>query len=82
MVDPLTSRFWQAAIQSRLIDATELTACWEALPPPRSKWPINSTAACARQAVHAGLLHTLAGRSSCSPGGRPGSRSTATSCST
>jgi serine/threonine protein kinase len=68
MVDPQTSRFWQAALQSRLIDATELTACWEALPPEK-RVADHLDRRLARQGVQAGLLtlwqaqQLLAGRS-------------------
>ena len=32
MVDPQASRFWQAALQSGLIDEAGLDACWDAIP--------------------------------------------------
>ncbi|WP_406694482.1 serine/threonine-protein kinase [Singulisphaera sp. Ch08] len=68
MVDPQTSRFWQASLQSRLIDVAELTACWEALPPEKQVAD-QLDRRLARQAVQAGLLtlwqaqQLLAGRS-------------------
>ncbi|SIO56154.1 hypothetical protein SAMN05444166_5192 [Singulisphaera sp. GP187] len=68
MVDPQTSRFWQAALQSRLIDVAELTACWKALPPEKQVAD-QLDRRLARQAVQAGLLtlwqaqQLLAGRS-------------------
>jgi serine/threonine protein kinase len=68
MVDPRTSRFWQAALQSRLIDVAELTACWETLPPEK-RVADQLDRRLARQAMQAGLLtlwqaqQLLAGRS-------------------
>lgn len=68
MVDPQTSRFWQASLQSRLIDVAELTACWKALPPEKQVAD-QLDRRLARQAVQAGLLtlwqaqQLLAGRS-------------------
>lgn len=68
MVDPQTSRFWQAARQSRLVDDAELTACWEALPPEK-RGADQLDRRLARQALQAGLLtlwqaqQLLAGRS-------------------
>src|SRR4051795_7947794 len=35
MVDPKASRFWQVALQSGLIDAEALTACFEAIAPEK-----------------------------------------------
>jgi serine/threonine-protein kinase len=32
MVDPQTTRFWQTAIQSGLVDAAALRACWDSIP--------------------------------------------------
>lgn len=35
MVDPRVSRFWQAALQSGLMDEAALTQCWDALAPEK-----------------------------------------------
>ena len=35
MVEPQTTRFWQAALQSGLIDEAALRACWDAIPEAR-----------------------------------------------
>ncbi len=69
MVDPQASRFWQAALQSGLIDAEGLNACFEAiLPEKRVAEQLDRRLA--RQAVQQGRLtlwqaqQLLAGRSS------------------
>jgi serine/threonine-protein kinase len=68
MVDPQTSRFWQAALQSGLIDVDGLRGCWEGLPPEK-RVADQLDRRLARQAVQAGLLtlwqaqQLLAGRS-------------------
>ncbi len=68
MVDPQTSRFWQAALQSGLIDREGLQACWEALPQEK-RVADQLDRRLARQAVQANLLtlwqaqQLLAGRS-------------------
>src|SRR5690349_10532632 len=68
MVDPQASRFWQAALQSGLIDAAGLQGCWDALPPEKRVLD-QLERRLARQAVQAGLLtvwqaqQLLAGRS-------------------
>src|SRR4051812_709894 len=69
MVDPETSRFWQAALQSGLVDAAVLRACWEALPAEK-RGADQLDRRLARQAVQAGRLtiwqaqQLLSGRSS------------------
>ena len=68
MVDPKASRFWQAGVQSGLIDADSLGACWDAIPEEK-RAPDQVDRRLARQAVQAGLLtlwqaqQLLAGRS-------------------
>src|SRR4051794_6079678 len=55
MVDPQASRFWQAAVQSGLIDAEGLKACWEAVPPEK-RVAEHVDRRLARQAVQARLI--------------------------
>src|SRR3954465_15015384 len=68
MVDPKESRFWQAALQSGLIDAEGLTACFEAIAPEK-RVAEQLDRRLARQAVQQGRLtlwqaqQILAGRS-------------------
>jgi serine/threonine protein kinase len=55
MVDPQTSRFWRAALQSGLIDTVALQSCWDKL--PEEKRTIDAIdRRLARQAVNAGYL--------------------------
>jgi serine/threonine protein kinase len=56
MVDPSASRFWQAALQSGLVDARGLTACWEAIPPEKRNAPEHLDRRLARQAVQQELV--------------------------
>ena len=37
MLDPKESRFWQATVLSGLMDAQRLTACWNAIPPGKTR---------------------------------------------
>ena len=68
MVDPKASRFWQAAIQSGLIDAEGLQACFEAIVPEK-RVAEQLDRRLARQVVQQGRLtlwqtqQILAGRS-------------------
>src|SRR4051794_33461731 len=69
MVDPQTSRFWQAGLQSGLVDAKGLQSCFDAL--PEEKRTVEHLARrLARQAIQAGLVtlwqaqQLLAGRTS------------------
>jgi eukaryotic-like serine/threonine-protein kinase len=68
MLDPQASRFWRAALQSGLIDAEGLNACWEAISPEK-RTPDQIDRRLARRAVQAGRLtlwqaqQLLAGRS-------------------
>ncbi|APW64162.1 serine/threonine-protein kinase [Paludisphaera borealis] len=70
MVDPQTSRFWQASLQSGLIDAQGLAACWGAIPEEKRDAREHLDRRLARQAVQLRLLtlwqaqQLLAGRSS------------------
>src|SRR4051794_28473519 len=69
MVDPKASRFWQAALQSGLIDAKALEACFEAIVPEK-RVAEQLDRRLARQAIQQGRLtiwqaqQLLAGRSS------------------
>ncbi|WP_165070981.1 serine/threonine-protein kinase [Paludisphaera rhizosphaerae] len=56
MLDPTTSRFWQAALQSSLLDAEALAACWEAIPPEKRDAPEHIDRRLGRQAVLLDLL--------------------------
>ena len=51
MADPQASRFWRAALQSGLLDAQALTACYEGIPPVKRDDPDNLDRRLARQAV-------------------------------
>ena len=70
MLDPQTSRFWQATILSGLMDAQALTACWNRIPPEKRDEPEHIDRRLARQAVQANALtlwqaqQLLAGRTS------------------
>ena len=70
MLDPQASRFWQAALQSDLMNAQTLSACWNAIPPEKRDAPEHLDRRLARQAVHAKALtlwqaqQLLAGRTS------------------
>jgi hypothetical protein len=55
MLDPKASRFWQAAIQSGLLDAHALQACWDAIPPEKRQQE-HIDRRLARQAVQAGSI--------------------------
>ena len=50
MVEPQSTRFWQSAIQSGLIDAAALKACWERIPAAK-RTPEAAERRIARQAV-------------------------------
>jgi len=55
MVDPQTSRFWRAAVQSGLVDHASLQACWDKIPEEkRTADAIDRRIA--RQAVNAGFI--------------------------
>lgn len=56
MLDPRTSRFWQSALQSGLMSAEELSACWDAIPPEKREAPDHLDRRLARQAVNRGTL--------------------------
>src|SRR4051794_11350441 len=68
MVDPKASRFWQVALQSGLLDAEGLQACFEAIKPEK-RVAEQLDRRMARQAVQQGRLtlwqaqQLLAGRS-------------------
>ena len=55
MLEPMASRFWQAALQSGLADVQALQACWDALPPGK-RTPEHVDRRLARQAVQSGVL--------------------------
>lgn len=55
MLEPSACRFWQLALQSGLVDATALQACWDAIPPDRRVIE-HIDRRLARQAVQSGLL--------------------------
>src|SRR5437660_1040810 len=67
MVDPKASRFWQAALQSGLIDAAALQACFDAIVPAKrvaehidrrlAKQPAQQVALGAEHAQQRGLVH-------------------------
>lgn len=69
MLEPTACRFWQVALQSGLMDAQGLQACWDALPPEK-RAPEAVDRRLARQAVQTGRLtlwqaqQLVAGRSS------------------
>ena len=56
MVDPQASRFWQAALQSGLMNAEGLTACWARVAPAEDDAPDRVDRRLARQAVQSKLL--------------------------
>ena len=69
MLETKASRFYQAALQSTLIDEASLETCW-ALIPPEKRTPDAIDRRLARQTITAGKLtlwqaqQILAGRSS------------------
>ncbi len=56
MLDPKTSQFWKAGIQSGLLDDESLSRCWEAIPPEKRLAAEHLDRRLGRQAVHLGLL--------------------------
>ncbi|MFO0889190.1 MAG: protein kinase [Isosphaeraceae bacterium] len=70
MVDPQASRFWLAALQSGLLEAQALNACWEGISPEKRNAPEHLDRRLARQAVQQNHLtlwqaqQLLAGRTS------------------
>src|SRR6516162_591041 len=56
MVDPQASRFWQAALQSDLMNAQSLNTCWNAIPLEKRDAPEHIDRRLARQAVHTKAL--------------------------
>jgi serine/threonine protein kinase len=56
MLDPQASRFWQSTLLSGLLDASELAACWDALPPGKREAAEHLDRRLARQAVHSKAL--------------------------
>jgi eukaryotic-like serine/threonine-protein kinase len=70
MIDPQTTRFWQVARQSSLMDEAGLTACWESIPPDKRDVAEHLERRMARQAVQTKRLtlwqaqQLLAGRTS------------------
>ena len=56
MLDPQTSRFWQAAILSGLMDAEGLAACWHARPLEKRDDPEHVDRRLARQTVQSNAL--------------------------
>jgi serine/threonine protein kinase len=56
MIDPRSSRFWQAAIESGLLDADALAACWSAIPESSRVLPEQADRRLANQAVESGML--------------------------
>ncbi len=69
MVDPQTTRFWQSTLQSGLVDAEGLAACWEGIPVEKRDAREHLDRRLARQAVQQSRLtlwqaqQLLAGRS-------------------
>src|SRR5262249_29163096 len=55
MIDPKASRFWHSALESGLVDAKALEACWRAIPEAK-RTPEAIDRRLARQAVVAGYL--------------------------
>ncbi len=55
MVDPQATKFWRVALQSGLVDAEGLKACWEALPAGK-QIADQLDRRLARQAIQAGLV--------------------------
>ena len=70
MVDPQTTRFWQATLQSGLVDAQGLAACWEGIPEEKRDAREHADRRLAREAVNQERLtlwqaqQLLAGRTS------------------
>jgi serine/threonine protein kinase len=70
MLDPQASRFWQAALQSGLVDLKGLTDCWNAIPAGKREALEHIDRRLARQAVQARAVtlwqaqQLLAGRTS------------------
>ncbi|WP_165221763.1 serine/threonine-protein kinase [Aquisphaera insulae] len=70
MAEPQTSRFWQACLQSGLLDAASLAACWEGIAPEKRDAAEHLDRRLARQAIQRGFLslwqaqQLLAGRTS------------------
>jgi serine/threonine-protein kinase len=56
MLDPQTSRFWQATLLSGLMDAEALTACWNRIPLGKREEPEHIDRRLARQAVQMDAL--------------------------
>src|SRR5579885_1938731 len=56
MLDPVASRFGQAALHSGLMDVAALLACWEAIPPAKREAPEHIDRRLARQAVQSKAL--------------------------
>jgi eukaryotic-like serine/threonine-protein kinase len=56
MLDPQTSRFWQATLLSGLMDAQALTACWNRIAPGKREDPEHLDRRLARQAVEVNAL--------------------------
>ncbi|MDG3003520.1 serine/threonine-protein kinase [Paludisphaera mucosa] len=52
MLDPKTSRFWKAALQSGLLDAEALAACWDAISPEKRDDAEHLDRRLGRQAVY------------------------------
>src|SRR4051794_36401537 len=50
MAEPQTSRFWQACLQSGLLDAASLAACWEGIAPEKREVAEHLDRRLARQA--------------------------------
>jgi serine/threonine protein kinase len=55
MIDRQSTRFWRAALQSRLVDAAQLERCWEEIPPDR-RTPDAIDRRLARRVVDHGLM--------------------------
>src|SRR6185312_13356828 len=56
MLDPVASRFGQAAVHSGLMDVEALLACWEAIPPVKREEAEHIDRRLARQAVQSRAL--------------------------
>ena len=52
MLDPTKTRFWKAALQSGLLDAEALAACWGAIAPEKREDEDHVDRRLGRQAVH------------------------------
>jgi hypothetical protein len=55
MVEPQATRFWHAAVQSGLIEARSLDACWEKIPVEK-RTPDAADRRLARKAVEGGFF--------------------------